>query len=128
MKIIWSLDRSEPLDAADILGNIALTDENNVTIKCKDTFIDSWFSVLMEGLISLSNGESIKIQIPEEPYPLIFRYAKNNTSIQYADSTITLNNIDRAIKDIKKEMKRLDGEYIGQTGYNENVYLAEFKK
>ncbi len=128
MIINWSLDRREPLDAADILGNIEIVDDHKSSIICEDTFVDSWFSVLMEGLQSLKNQESKEIEIPEESHLLVFQFEQQKSAIEYSNSSITIYDFESAIENLKIEIRSLVSEYDNLFDPNGLSYLAEFNK
>lgn len=93
MKIEWLLDRSEPLDYANLLGDIWICcDEGK--IHEPDTYIDSWFEALVCGLEKLTYSSFVTQDIVEEPNKLIFRKNNDRVSLQYKTSVVFVNSTD----------------------------------
>ena len=82
MKIVWHLDAKEPIDAENLLGDITLTVMQR-SLGERDTYIDSWLDALITGLKAVQAGQSIRIDIPEEPEPLVFEPLGKRVRVSY---------------------------------------------
>lgn len=92
IKINYILDYSQPLDETELLGDIYIVENDGRSISQKDTFIDSWFIGLSEGLQLIKYIENCSIEIPEEPSPLLFD--RNARTIEYGDQVILVNSFE----------------------------------
>jgi len=92
IKINYILDHSQPVDETELLGDIYIVDDDNRSISQKDTFIDSWFIGLSEGLQLIKYLEKCSIEIPEEPSPLSFD--RSARTIEYENQVIFVNNFE----------------------------------
>ena len=127
MKLKWKLDREEPLDSIDILGDLIILGDNGTQISIGVTYLDSWFSLLKEGLVSLSNGRPIEIEAPEEPMTISFSLRGEGGAISCNGLIVTFPSIQLALDNLRVEMNALLSEYNGIEGYNENEFFDEIK-
>jgi len=93
MKILFSLDREEKIDPNDALGDIIIS-SNNQQISVHSTYLDSWFSALIDGYNSLQKHQNIKIDTIEEPESIIFERLFNGFKISYGKQHINFKKID----------------------------------
>jgi hypothetical protein len=93
MKITWHLDTEELLDAENLLGDITLT-VGQRSLGERDTYIDSWLDALITGLKAVQAGQSTRIDIPEEPEPLIFEPVGKRVRVSYRTMMIELESVD----------------------------------
>jgi hypothetical protein len=93
MKITWHLDTEGPIDSENLLGDITLTVEQR-SLGERDTYIDSWLDAFITGLKAVQAGQSIRIDIPEEPEPLIFEPVGKRVRVSYRTMMIELESID----------------------------------
>src|SRR2546425_11642503 len=88
MKIEWHLDLGEALDPDNLLGDITLSDAQT-RLEERDTYIDSWLVALITGLQAVQAGQSISVDIPEEPAPLDFIPVSKEVHIAYRTSVLS---------------------------------------
>ena len=93
MKIEWHLDMGEALDPDNLLGDIALSDAQTC-VEERDTYIDSWLVALITGLQAVQAGQSISVDIPEEPAPLAFIPVGKGVHIAYRTSVLKVESIE----------------------------------
>lgn len=93
MQIAVELDRTEEeIDTIDPIGDITLTD-GKTTILEESTYLDSWFEALIAGLKSVQQGKNAKVEILEEPEPLVFEALQKGMRLSYHNQAIALVNV-----------------------------------
>ncbi len=90
MKIEWQLDMGEALDPDNLLGDITLSNAQT-RLEERDTYIDSWLEALITGLQA---GQSISVDIPEEPAPLAFIPVGKGVHIAYRTSVLNVESLE----------------------------------
>jgi hypothetical protein len=93
MKIEWHLDMGEALDPDNLLGDITLSDAQT-RLEERDTYIDSWLEALITGLQAVQAGQSISVDIPEEPAPLAFIPVGKGVHIAYRTSVLNVESLE----------------------------------
>lgn len=93
MKIAWRLDEEMPLDPESLLGDIILSDEDTV-LQEQQTYIDSWLDALITGLQAVQVGKAIRVEIPEEPDPLVFEPAERGVRLSYRATAIEVKSVE----------------------------------
>jgi len=120
MKILFNLDREEKIDPNDALGDIIIS-SNNQQISVHSTYLDSWFSALIEGYNSLEKHQNITIDIIEEPDLITFQALINGFKIIYGTQQITFKIIDDFSECLKLAIK----DFIQQFK-QENIILSQY--
>src|SRR6266446_7583071 len=93
MKIEWHLNMGEALDPDNLLGDITLS-EAQTRLEERDTYIDSWMVALITGLQAVRAGQSISVDIPEEPAPLAFIPVGKGVHITYRTSVLNVESLE----------------------------------
>src|SRR5262245_32838875 len=93
MKIEWHLDMGEALDPDNLLGDITLSNAQT-RLEERDTYIDSWLEALITGLQVVQAGQSISVDIPEEPTPLAFIPVGKGVHIAYRASVLNVESLE----------------------------------
>ncbi len=93
MKITWHLDVEEPLDPENLLGDITLTSEQ-MSLGERDTYLDSWLDALITGLKAVQAGQRVRIDIPEEPEPLVFEPVGKRVRMAYRTMALEAESIE----------------------------------
>lgn len=93
MKIEWHLDMGEALDPDNLLGDITLSDAQT-RLEEGDTYIDSWLVALIAGLQAVQAGQSISVDIPEEPAPLAFILVGKGVHIAYRTRVLKVESLE----------------------------------
>src|SRR5262249_44832383 len=93
MKIEWHLDMGEALDPNNLLGDITLSDAQT-RLEERDTYIDSWLQALIAGLQAVQAGQSISVDIPEEPAPLVFIRVGKGVHIAYPTGVLNVESLE----------------------------------
>jgi hypothetical protein len=100
MQITVTLDESEKIDPIDPIGDILITDDQT-TIGERLTYLDSWFDALITGLKTVEKGESIAVEIAEEPEKLVFEPWQEGMRISYRGQSISVAKISEFTTDLK---------------------------
>ncbi len=93
MKISFTLDREQGIDPNDPLGDIIITNNQNI-LSVEATYLDSWFDVLIDGLKSLQNNNKITLEIVEEPEVITFEPLLEGFKITYGKQTLLFSNLN----------------------------------
>jgi hypothetical protein len=93
MKIEWHLDMGEALAPNNLLGDITLSDAQT-HLEERDTYIDSWLVALITGLHAVQAGQSISVDIPEEPAPLAFIPVGKGVHIAYRTRVLKVESLE----------------------------------
>jgi hypothetical protein len=93
MQIEWHLDMGEALDPDNLLGDITLSNAQT-RLEEHDTYIDSWLVALITGLQAVQAGQSISVDIPEEPAPLAFIPVGNGVHIAYWTRVLKVESLE----------------------------------
>ena len=60
----------------------------------RDTYLDSWLDALITGLKAVQAGQRARIDIPEEPEPLVFEPVGKRVRIAYRTMTLEAESIE----------------------------------
>ena len=93
MKIVWRLDEEMPLDPESLLGDIILSDRDTV-LQEQQTYIDSWLDALITGLQAVQVGKAIRVEILEEPDPLVFEPVERGVRLSYRTMAIEVKSVE----------------------------------
>jgi len=93
MKIEWHLDMGEALDLDNLLGDITLSDAQTC-FEERDTYIDSWLVALITGLQAVQVGQTMSVDIPEEPAPLAFIPVGQGVHIAYRSRVLKVESLE----------------------------------
>ena len=104
MNLLYNLDYSEPLNESELLGRISLVGDDKNEIVERDTFVDSWLLALSEGIRCLTEKKNCKIDIPEEPYPLIFNAIEK--TVAYGNQVIVIDDFKEMNSNLKIVVSR----------------------
>ncbi|MGI0479279.1 hypothetical protein ACN4EE_00660 [Geminocystis sp. CENA526] len=130
MKILFSLDREEKIDPNDALGDIIISSDDG-EISVRSTYLDSWFSALIEGYDSLQKNQNIKIDIIEEPESITFERLFNKFKISYGKQHITFKKIEDFYQclsiTIKDFMQQFEQENIKLSSYPLFTEICHFQ-
>jgi hypothetical protein len=94
MKIEWHLDMGEALDPDNLSGDITLSNVQT-RLEERDTYIDSWLLALITGLQAVQAGQSISVDIPEEPAPLAFTPVGKGAHIAYRTRVLKVESLEK---------------------------------
>jgi len=92
MKIAWRLDEEMPLDPEHLLGDITLSHGDTV-LQERQTYLDSWLDALITGLQAVQGGKAIRVDIPEEPDPLVFELVEKGVRLSYRAMGIEVESV-----------------------------------
>jgi hypothetical protein len=93
MKIAWRLDEEIPLDPENLLGDITLSNGDTV-LQERQTYLDSWLDALITGLQAVQGGKAIRVDIPEEPEPLVFEPVEKGVRLSYRAMAIEVESVE----------------------------------
>ena len=93
MKIAWRLDEEMPLDLENLLGDITLSNGSTV-LQERQTYIDSWLDALITGLQAVQVGKARRVDILEEPDPLVFEPVEKGVRISYRAMAIEVESVE----------------------------------
>lgn len=93
MKIAWRLDEEEPLDLEHLVGDIVIH-AAQTTLEERETYIDSWLDALLTGLKAVQAGQGVRVDIPEEPVPLLFEPCAQGVRIAYGAMVIEVESLE----------------------------------
>lgn len=93
MKIVWNLDAEEPLDLENLVGDIVIH-AADTTLAERETYIDSWLDALITGLHAVQTEQSVRVDLPEEPLPLVVEPCAQGVRIAYGAMVINVESLE----------------------------------
>jgi hypothetical protein len=101
MKMEWGID--EKADGIDILGFIKMSDDSGNEIEINYTYLDSWFESLLSGFEKLHTDPCIRVDIVEEPHPVLLKMVDGGLQICYRNRIITIESLKNAEIALRRE-------------------------
>jgi hypothetical protein len=75
------------------LGDITLSNGDTV-LQERQTYLDSWLDALITGLQAVQGGKAIRVDIPEEPEPLVFEPVEKGVRLSYRAMAIEVESVE----------------------------------
>jgi len=122
MKIVWRLEEEMPLDPESLLGDIILSDGGTVLQK-RQTYIDSWLDALIVGLQAVQVGKAIRVEILEEPDPLIFEPVERGVRLSYRAMAIEVKSVEALHSALLLTATAFLQKLAGVKGWERNTVL-----
>lgn len=113
--INYKLDIKDGIEIENLVGEITILTENN-SIVLHDTYIDSIFEALLEGVSQLRNKNKASIELIEEPGSIEFELIDNKIALSYQKKTLYLDSADFlknlliTLDSFLKAIKNMSGE------------------
>lgn len=130
IEIKWALDEEEGIDPTNPVGDIAITDGTS-RIFAEYTYLDSWFDALVRGVRGVLVGQSLTVNIVEEPQPLVFKPLDQGMQISYQNQSIVIPKNGEFVDVIKETAKDFLAKTSNVAGFESNdllTSLRSFKK
>ena len=122
MRIVWRLDEEMPLDPESLLGDIILSDGDTV-LQEQQTYIDSWLDALITGLQAVQVGKAIRVEILEEPDPLVFEPVERGVRISYHAMAIEVKSVEALHSALLLTATAFLQKLAGVKGWERNTLL-----
>ena len=90
--IQWKLDKEEPIDPADPLGDITIIGDEGI-LKEQDIFLDSFLEALVEGLNLTETQDINHIDLVDEPDEMVFFRKGKGIQIKYGKQNVSILDI-----------------------------------
>lgn len=119
MIININYDNDITIEEEDLIGEISILSENG-SIDETDTFIDSWLFSLIDLYTNFKNGKNVKIDLVEEPAPLIGTILSNGFSIQYGNKKIYFQNLNEFGVALKAASKKVINDFKTSSALTNN--------
>ena len=127
MRIEFTLDREEPLDPQEVLGEIKLV-SGNESIEQTNTYIDSWLFALAENLNRIEEEQDLAIDLVDERDPLEINPTGTGSRIKYGAQSITVSNTIRVRPALIDAARRLTNLLRDSPGYRDNPMLLALER
>ena len=122
MKIAWRLEEEMPLDPENLLGDITLSNGATV-LQERQTYLDSWLDALITGLRAVQGGKAIRVDVPEEPDPLVFEPVEKGVRLSYRDMAMEVESLEAFHCALRLAATALLQRLAGVEGWERNALL-----
>ena len=122
MQIVWRLDEEMPLDPESLLGDIILSDGDTV-LQEQQTYSDSWLDALITGLQAVQVGKAIRVEILEEPDPLVFEPVERGVRLSYRAMAIEVKSVEALHSALLLTATAFLQKLAGVKGWERNTLL-----
>lgn len=126
MNVQYTLDNEGGIDPIDPLGDLTIMGDNSSSLLLIETFIDVWLLSLLRGLLSISNGKSIRVEVLEEPCFILMTEENGFLHLECDGKSIRLQS-GQARKYFIEAAKMLVNELSKYNGVERNATIAELK-
>lgn len=111
--IDYKLDVDNGVELENLIGEITISNGKNLIV-LQNTYVDSIFEALLDGVTQLKVDNCVSIELVEEPGSFEFEVIGPDISISYLQKTVYLDRIE-----FSKRLKEVIDNFLGRI---ENIF------